>query len=102
MTSKNGALRSGTIQWLRVTGGAMTARSTHALAVVCTLLALLSSGARAADVTYQRLLNPEPQNWLMNHHDFGAHRYSALDIMNKANANNLKLALAVAIGGTSG
>jgi alcohol dehydrogenase (cytochrome c) len=80
----------------------MTARSTHALAAVCTLLALLSSGARAADVTYQRLLNPEPQNWLMNHHDFGAHRYSALDTINKTNAKNLKLAFAVAIGGTSG
>ena len=26
---------------------------------------------RAADVTFERLLNPEPQNWLMNHHDFG-------------------------------
>ena len=80
----------------------MTARSTHALAAVCTSLALLSPGARAADVTYQRLLDPEPQNWLMNHHDFGAHRYSALDIINKANAKNLKLEFAVAIGGTSG
>jgi alcohol dehydrogenase (cytochrome c) len=80
----------------------MTARGTHALAAVCTSLALLSPGARAADVTYQRLLNPEPQNWLMNHHDFGAHRYSALDIINKTNAKNLKLAFAVAIGGTSG
>ena len=29
--------------------------------------ALASSGAQAADVTYERLLNPEPQNWLMNH-----------------------------------
>jgi alcohol dehydrogenase (cytochrome c) len=80
----------------------MAARSTHTLAAVCTSLALLSPSARAADVTYQRLLNPEPQNWLMNHHDFGAHRYSALDIINKTNAKNLKLAFAVAIGGTSG
>jgi alcohol dehydrogenase (cytochrome c) len=80
----------------------MAVRSTHTLAAVCTSLALLSPSARAADVTYQRLLNPEPQNWLMNHHDFGAHRYSALDIINKTNAKNLKLAFAVAIGGTSG
>jgi alcohol dehydrogenase (cytochrome c) len=80
----------------------MAARSTHTLAAVCTSLALLSPSARAADVTYQRLLNPEPQNWLMNHHDFGAHRYSALDIINKTNAKNLKLAFAIAIGGTSG
>jgi alcohol dehydrogenase (cytochrome c) len=80
----------------------MPAHSTHTLAVVCTSLALFSSGAPAADVTYQRLLDPEPQNWLMNHHDFGAHRYSALDIINKSNAKNLRLAFAVAIGGTSG
>jgi alcohol dehydrogenase (cytochrome c) len=80
----------------------MAARGTHTLAAVCTLLALLSSSARAADVTYLRLLNPEPQNWLMNHHDFGAHRYSALDIINKTNAKNLKLEFAIAIGGTSG
>ena len=38
----------------------------------------------------------------MNHHDFGAHRYSALDIINKTNAKKLKLAFAIAIGGTSG
>ena len=57
---------------------------------------------QAADVTYERLLNPEPQNWLTNHHDFGAHRYSALDIINKSNVKNLKLAFAIAIGGTSG
>jgi len=80
----------------------MAARSTHTLAAVCTSLALLSSSARAADVTYQRLLNPEPKNWLTNHHDFGAHRYSALDIINKSNVKNLKLAFAIAIGGTSG
>ena len=30
--------------------------------------------ARAADVTYERLLNPEPHNWLMNHRDYGAQR----------------------------
>jgi alcohol dehydrogenase (cytochrome c) len=80
----------------------MAASSTYTLAAVCTSLALLSSSARAADVTYQRLLNPEPQNWLMNHHDFGAHRYSALNIINKTNAKDLKLAFAIAIGGTSG
>jgi alcohol dehydrogenase (cytochrome c) len=80
----------------------MAAPSTHTLAAVCTSLALLNSGALAADVTFQRLLNPEPQNWLMNHHDFGAHRYSALDIINKTNAKSLKLEFAIAIGGTSG
>jgi alcohol dehydrogenase (cytochrome c) len=55
--------------------------------------------ARAADVTYERLLNPEPQNWLMHHHDFNAQRYSPLDQINRSNAKNLKLAFAVALGG---
>ena len=34
----------------------------------------------AADVTYERLRNPEPHNWLMNHRDFGSQRFSPLDI----------------------
>ena len=65
-------------------------------------LAVSASGASAAEVTYQRLANPEPQNWLMNHHDFGSHRYSALDAINTANVKNLHLAFAVALGGTTG
>jgi alcohol dehydrogenase (cytochrome c) len=64
---------------------------------------LLATGAtRAADVTFERLQNPEPQNWLMNHRDYNSHRYSPLDIINKSNAKNLKLAFAVPLGGTSG
>src|SRR5262249_20759958 len=43
----------------------------------------------------------EPQNWLMNHATYDAQRYSALDKINKSNVNNLKLAYAVAIGGTA-
>ncbi len=72
------------------------------LAFTLASLAVATAPARAADVTYERLLNPEPQNWLMNHHDYGAHRYSPLDIINKSNVKNLKLAFAVALGGTSG
>ena len=47
-------------------------------ALACALMATTS--ARAADVSYERLLNPdkEPQNWLMNHRDFGAQRFSPL------------------------
>src|SRR5580698_3847100 len=99
MTSKNGGLQSGTIRELRMTGGAMAASSTYTLAAVCTSLALLSSSARAADVTYQRLLNPEPQNWLMNHHDFSSQRFSTLQTINRSNVKNLKLAFSVALGG---
>src|SRR5438309_3146090 len=61
-----------------------------------------STSLRAADVTYERLLKPEPQNWLMNHRDFGSQRFSPLDIINKTNARNLKLAFAIPLGGTSG
>jgi alcohol dehydrogenase (cytochrome c) len=57
--------------------------------------------AYAADVTYERLLNPEPQNWLMHHGDFNAQRYSPLEVINKSNAKNLKLQFAVALGGKS-
>ena len=56
---------------------------------------------RAADVTFERLLNPEPQNWLMVHHDYSAQRLLQLDTINKSNIKNMKLLFAVAIGGTS-
>ena len=70
--------------------------------LACTLLAATS--ARAADVTYERLLNPdkEPHNWLMNHRDFGAQRHSPLAVINKSNVKNMRLLFAVALGGTSG
>jgi alcohol dehydrogenase (cytochrome c) len=54
--------------------------------------------ARAADVGYERLRNPEPQSWRMNHHDFAAHRYSSLDQINRSNVKTLRLAFAVALG----
>jgi alcohol dehydrogenase (cytochrome c) len=58
--------------------------------------------AIGADVTPQRLANAdhEPQNWLMNHRTYDAQRFSPLDKINKANAHDLKLAYAVALGGT--
>jgi len=77
-------------------------RSGLGAAIGCAFAAAGASGAAAADVTYERLTKPEPQNWLMNHHDFGSHRYSALDAINKTNAKNLKLAFAVPLGGSSG
>ncbi|MFZ2069448.1 MAG: PQQ-binding-like beta-propeller repeat protein [Xanthobacteraceae bacterium] len=73
-----------------------------ALLAACGGVLLGSAPARAADVTYARLLHPEPQNWLMNHRDFGSHRYSPLAIINKSNVKNLKLAFALPLGGSSG
>jgi glucose dehydrogenase len=67
--------------------------------LACALLA--STSARAADVTYERLLNPEPQNWLMHHRDFGAQRHSPLAAINTSNAKSLKLLFAVPLGGKS-
>src|SRR5260370_30560568 len=55
----------------------------------------------AAEVTPQRLANPEPQNWLMNHRTYDGQRFSPLERINKDNVKNLKLAYAVALGGTS-
>ena len=57
----------------------------------------------AAEVTPERLINAdrEPQNWLMNHRTYDSQRYSPLDKINKGNVKALKIAYAVAIGGTS-
>jgi alcohol dehydrogenase (cytochrome c) len=67
-----------------------------------TLLSV-AAPARSADVTSDRLINAdkEPQNWLMNHRTYDAQRYSPLDKINTSNVKSLKLAYAVAIGGTS-
>src|ERR1700689_3477661 len=77
--------------------------SASGLSVVALAFAAIATAgsARAADVTYERLLNPEPQNWLHHHRDFGAQRHSPLDAINTTNVKNLKLAFAVPLGGKS-
>jgi alcohol dehydrogenase (cytochrome c) len=64
---------------------------------------LVAPPAFAAEVTAERLINAdrEPQNWLMNHRSYDAQRYSPLERINKDNVKDLKLAYAVAIGGTA-
>src|SRR5579863_8529867 len=59
--------------------------------------------ALAADVTPERLANAdkEPGNWLMNHRTYDAQRFSPLDRINRGNVKGLKLAYAVALGGTA-
>src|SRR5215475_15748038 len=70
--------------------------------VALALAAVAAPGvAYAADLTYERLLNPEPQNWLHHHRDFGAQRHSPLTAIDKTNIKNLKLAFAVPLGGKS-
>src|SRR6266850_7712419 len=63
----------------------------------------LAGPTLAAEVTPDRLINAdkEPHNWLMNHRTYDAQRYSPLDKINKSNVKSLKLAYAVALGGTS-
>jgi alcohol dehydrogenase (cytochrome c) len=74
-------------------------------------VALLAAGvlalmrpASAAEVTPERLLNPdrEPQNWLMNHRTYDGQRFSPLARITRDNVKNLKLAYAVPIGGSTG
>jgi alcohol dehydrogenase (cytochrome c) len=57
-----------------------------------------------AEVTPDRLLNPdkEPRNWLMNHRSYDGQRYSPLARINKGNVKNLRLAYAIALGGSAG
>src|ERR1700726_3987393 len=80
-------------------------RLKHALLATALLSALpvAAAPALAAEVTPERLANPdkEPQNWLMNHRSYDAQRFSPLDKINRGNVGNLKLAYAVALGGTS-
>src|SRR6202046_5992923 len=68
---------------------------------LASVVMLALAPAVAADVTPERLANPEPGNWLMNHRTYDAQRYSPLDRINKTNVKELKLAYAVALGGTS-
>src|SRR5437763_2571050 len=74
----------------------------HRLSALASILLATTTSLNAAEVTFERLRHPEPQNWLMNHHDFSAQRYSTLDAINNGNVKNLHLAFAIALGGTSG
>jgi alcohol dehydrogenase (cytochrome c) len=81
----------------------MAARGSYSIKV--TLLSgvvMIAAPSFAADVTQQRLLNPEPQNWLMNHRTYDGQRFSPLERINKANVKGLRLAYAVPIGGGAG
>src|SRR6266545_63534 len=78
-------------------------RSSVRMAALSSAAVLAAWPALAGEVTPDRLVNAdkEPQNWLMNHRTYDAQRYSPLDKINKDNVKNLKLAYALAIGGTA-
>ena len=72
-------------------------------AVLLSTVVIAAWPALAADVTPDRLINAdkEPQNWLMNHRTYDGQRFSPLDQLNKNNVKSLKLAYAVALGGSA-
>src|SRR6201987_61460 len=77
----------------------MTTRN-HPVRTALLAGSMLAAGpVLAAEVTPERLLNPEPQNWLMNPRTYDGQRFSPLDTINKSNVKGLKLAYAVALGG---
>src|SRR5579871_3241472 len=84
---------------------AMNASRNHLITKVALLAAtvLVAGPVAAAEVTPERLVNAdkEPQNWLMNHRTYDGQRFSPLDQINKTTVKGLKLAYAVAIGGTT-
>src|SRR6516225_8810099 len=75
-----------------------------AMALLTTSVLALAWPATAAEVTPARLTNAdqEPQNWLMNHRTYDGQRFSPLDRINTGNVKNLRLAYAVALGGSAG
>ena len=85
----------------RIHNRGTAAASANALAAFACALLASTTAVPAADVTYERLLNPEPQNWLTHHRDFSAQRHSPLEAINKSNVKALKLLFAVPLGGKS-
>src|SRR5712671_3050337 len=89
--------------WWPIWENIMT-RCNHSIRNVLLAATMLASPAFAADVTPERLLNPdrEPQNWLMNHRSYDGQRFSPLARISKDNVKSLKLAYAVPLGGGVG
>ncbi len=73
----------------------------QAIRGLATLATLAAAPAFAAEVTRERLENPEPRNWLHNHRTYDGQRYSPLAGVTRDNVKSLKFAYAVAIGGAS-
>ncbi|MDA1059750.1 MAG: PQQ-binding-like beta-propeller repeat protein [Proteobacteria bacterium] len=79
------------------------ARGYLATALSAALLStMLVAPSSAADVTPERLKNPEPENWLHNNLDYHSTRFSPLKQISKANVGRMQLAFTVPIGGLAG
>jgi alcohol dehydrogenase (cytochrome c) len=57
--------------------------------------------AVAGPTTAERLLNPEPENWLMYNGNYSSWHYSHLDQINKSNVAGLRIVYQASIGGCS-
>lgn len=51
----------------------------------------------SAQVTFDRLVNPEPENWLTHNRTYDGNRYSPLDMINRDNVGDLDFAFAVSL-----
>src|SRR5437660_8240315 len=75
---------------------------TFAGALVSSFLSATAfTSAHAADVTNDRLLNPqrEPQNWILHHGNYQGHRFSLLKEITTDTVKNLKPVFTVALSG---
>jgi len=65
------------------------------------LMATALTPVGAADMTNERLLNPqrEPQNWILHHGNYQGHRFSLLEDINTDTVKNLKPVFTVALSG---
>jgi alcohol dehydrogenase (cytochrome c) len=80
-----------------------TTKTWVSTALAATLLSTTAlMPAWSAEVTQERLENPEPENWLMVHRDYSSTRFSPLDEINTETAGDLKVAFITAIGGLPG
>jgi alcohol dehydrogenase (cytochrome c) len=79
----------------------MTTKSLVGVFTGSLLVATALTPARAADMTTERLLNPqrEPQNWILHHGNYQGHRFSALKEIDTSSIKNLRLAYTVALSG---
>src|SRR5262244_1132467 len=87
-----------------ISGGHLMTTRHHSIRGALLAATVLATPAFAADVTPERLVNAdkEPQNWLMNHRTYDGQRFSPLARINKDTVKDLKLAYAVALGGSAG
>lgn len=63
--------------------------------------AFFASAASAEPITYERLLNPEPGNWLTHNRTYDSNRYSPLGEINQDTVGDLKIAFALPLAPNS-